>query len=170
MTSDNSVENLKTNIFSKIQELSTTRLLLSVIAFNLVSAFMFPLIRDDFFYKIMANFFPFDSFYEELFVVTVIAPLFETTIFQYGLMSLTIIFSKQIFKKELIPLAILVSITPYSWSHFDNYVYMIQMMISGLSYCVFYLIIKKRNMNAFLYTFAVHAICNLLVLGLKHIF
>ena len=118
----------------------------------------------------MENFLPFDSWYEELFVVTVIAPLFETTMYQYCLMSLIIILSKWIFKKELIPLGILISVMACASSHFDNYVYMIQMMISGFSYCVFYLILEKRNKNAFLYTVAIHMICNLLVFCLKQIY
>ena len=169
MTLNNSVENIKTRIFSKIQELRTPGLFLYVIGFNLASTFLFLLFRKDFFYTIMANFFPFDSLYEELFVVAVIAPLFETTIYQYGVMSIIIILSKLIFKKELIPLAILISITTYSWSHYDDYIYMIQMMISGISYCVFYLILEKRNQNAFIYTLLVHMLCNLFVFSLKHI-
>jgi hypothetical protein len=164
-----SEENLRESIFSKIKELRTTSLFLSVITYNLTAAFLFLLIRKDFFYTIMENFLPFDSWYEELFVVTVIAPLFETTMYQYSLMSLIIILSKWIFKKELIPLGILISVMAYASSHFDNYVYMIQMMISGFSYCVFYLILEKRNKNAFMYTVTIHIICNLLVFCLKQI-
>jgi hypothetical protein len=163
-------ESFKKNIFSGIQDLKIPVLFLSVIAFNLAAAFLFLLFRNDFFYTIMAYFFPFDSLYEELFVVAVIAPLFETTMYQYGVMSIILILSKRVFKQELIIPAILISILTYSWSHFDDYVYMIQMMISGLSYCIFYLILEKRNKNAFMYTLAVHMICNFLVFCLKHIY
>jgi len=166
MTLNKGEKNLET---ARILALRTPGLFLSVITYNLAAALLFLVFRKDFFYTINENFFPFDSWNEELLVVTVIAPLLETTIYQYGIMSITLFLSKLIFKKELISFAILISGTAYAWSHFDDYVYMIQMMVSGLSYSIFYLILEKRNKNAFIYTLLVHMLCNLFVLGLKHI-
>lgn len=163
----NSKVNLKESTLSSIRELKTPNLILYVLAFNLTLAFIFAAIRNDFLYIIHANFLPFDSLYEELLIVLFIAPLSETVLYQYAIIDITLFLSKLMFKKELIILSIILSAICYSWSHLYDYIYMTQMVISGLSYSIFYTLIKQRNMNAFLYSFIVHVVSNLLVLGLN---
>lgn len=165
----NSTVNLKESILSSIRELKTPSLILYVLALNLIVVFIFSAIRNDFSYIIHANFLPFDSFYEELLIVLLIAPLVETVLYQYAIIDITLFLSKLIFKKELIVLSIILSAICYSLSHLYDYVYMIQMVIAGLLFSIFYNVIKQRNKNAFLYSLLVHLICNLLVFGLIHI-
>lgn len=165
----NSIVNLKESILSSIRELKTPSLILCVLALNLIVAFIFAAIHNDFSYIIHANFLPFDSFYEELLIVLLIAPLAETVLYQYAIIDITLFLSKLMFKKELIVLSIILSAICYSLSYLYDYVYMIQMVIVGLLYSFFYTVIKQRNMNAFLYSLLVHVLYNLLVFGLKHI-
>lgn len=164
-----STVNLTERIFSGLRELKTPSLMLNILAFNLALAVIIAPIRNDFIYTIHANFLPFDSLNEELLVVLFLAPLIETVLYQYAIIDVSLYLLKLIFKKELIIVSIILSAISYSLIHLYDYVYMIQMVIAGFLYSVFYVVVKQKNRNALLYSLVLHILCNILMFGLKHI-
>lgn len=164
----NLAENLKECILLRFKELKTPYLILYLVGFNSAIAFIFFLIRFEFVYIIHSNFLPFDSLAEEIFMVLLLGPIIETGLYQYAIIDLTILFTKFVFKKELIVVAILLSAICYSLSHSFDYLYMAQMVIAGSTYSIFYIVTKQKNINAFIYTVILHSLCNLSLFGLKH--
>ncbi len=93
-----------------------------------------------------------------IFILTVvIAPIFETFIFQFLLIEILLTFK---LKKEII---IYISAILFAATHNYNFVYFIAIIFSGLIYAAYYLYLKSKNKNALFYVILLHSVSNLFI-------
>jgi len=96
------------------------------------------------------------SFPFKLILLILIAPLFETLVFQFAIIEIV----KKISKNSII--AILMSALVFASTHFYDFYYVVSALIVGLLLAIFYLTYKNRTF-AFFSVFFVHSINNLIV-------
>lgn len=156
-------------IIFRLRNISTALLTGLAILFNLTISFVFAFISVLVDYPINSNFLKFDSLIEELVIVAVLAPLLETFIYQYGLIAIVLLLYRKLFNRESIIAGVILPALIFASCHGYNYLYMFAALFIGLSLNSFYIIVKSRNHNAFIYTTIVHAMCNLTSFTLKNV-
>ncbi|MGK0469095.1 CPBP family glutamic-type intramembrane protease [Clostridium sp.] len=97
------------------------------------------------------------SLLSTIIVASIIGPIVETFIFQYGIIE--ILSSIKIFKEKNIIIAIISSLI-FGFSHSYSYLYIFYGFIIGLLLAYSYLIYKKKNFSAFWVIFWIHCIRN----------
>lgn len=106
----------------------------------------------------------FETKLEEFVLVVILAPLLETLIFQYS------IISNIIGRRPNTSLfACIVSAVLFGLSHFYSPEYIFKTFISGLLFGTLFLVGCKKNKNAFVVVAITHSIYNLTVFCLKQI-
>ncbi|WP_333861548.1 CPBP family glutamic-type intramembrane protease [Clostridium sp.] len=97
------------------------------------------------------------SLLAKIIVGSIIGPILETIIFQYGIIE--ILSSIKIFKEKKIIIAIISSLL-FAISHSYSYLYISYSFIIGLVLAYSYLTYKKKNFSAFGVVFWIHCIRN----------
>lgn len=161
--------NMKDNLLFSFRRISTPLLIVIAFTFNMLLSLTFAFVSHKAGYPINANFLAFDSLWEEIIIVIILAPIIETVVYQYFLVDVTLYLTSVIFKKQSIILAILIPAICFALSHKYNYLYVANTLIAGLSLNLFYVLVKLRKQNAFICTVIVHSVYNLAVFTLKHI-
>lgn len=93
--------------------------------------------------------------------VILIAPVFETVIFQWlAVEGAKYVFSKVKIKHYIFP--VLVSAFIFGLNHYYNFSYMIVTFFSGSIYAFSYILIKKRRENPIVVISIMHALFNLI--------
>ncbi|MBX2897309.1 MAG: CPBP family intramembrane metalloprotease [Cyclobacteriaceae bacterium] len=99
---------------------------------------------------------------ENLLLIFVIAPIFETLIFQFGVIEITHILSKKSTLQS--PVSIILSTLLFSFSHFNGNTYLFaNSFLSGVVLATIYFIAMKKNLFPFLSTSLTHLMSNLFV-------
>lgn len=93
----------------------------------------------------------------QIIVASIIGPLLETFIFQYGIIE--ILSSNKIFKEKKIIIAIISSLL-FGISHSYSYLYMFYAFIIGLFLAYSYFVYKKKGFSAFWIVFIIHCLRN----------
>ncbi len=106
----------------------------------------------------------FETKLEEFVLVVILAPLFETLIFQYSIISHII--GK---RPNALLFACIVSAVFFGLSHFYSPEYIFKTFISGLLFGTLFLVGYKKNKNAFVVVTITHSIYNLTVFCLRQI-
>jgi len=96
------------------------------------------------------------SLNEIFFLTVIIAPLFETLIFQFLIIELLYFFKV---KNNSI---IIISTVLFAISHNYNIVYILAIIFPGLMYATYYLYLKINKKNGFILIFSLHAFSNLI--------
>ncbi|WP_276358920.1 CPBP family intramembrane glutamic endopeptidase [Daejeonella sp. H1SJ63] len=152
---------------SFIQRLNTFKLLLIVLLANLILSSVFAILRQKYGYSMDPKMLNFDSVLEEFIVVVVVAPVFETVVFQYFMITLMLFLAQRFFKRDLAAFAIILPAICFGFSHTYNNLYVLNTFLAALMINYFYILVKSRNQNAFILTVILHALYNFSVFGLK---
>ena len=107
-----------------------------------------------------------DSFtgWKQLLLVVVAAPLLETLIFQYA------IITSMLNTVRSTALAVFVSALAFCLTHFYSPQYVVATFCSGILFAILYLVFQQKNNRGFLYVFLIHSIYNFFVFAMKHWF
>lgn len=100
----------------------------------------------------------------KLLIVSVFIPLFETFLYFY----LPYVILKYFFEKKeniIYPIFFIVSTCLFSLDHRYNISYLINALVAGALYSIFYIIYLKKNMNPFWCIMLLHSFYNLFVLA-----
>ena len=81
---------------------------------------------------------------EQFVIVVIFAPIFETAIFQFGIIELINKINWLRGFRYLNLVAIIISSLFFSLSHFQSYVYLISSLISGILYASSYVFVRHR--------------------------
>jgi hypothetical protein len=100
----------------------------------------------------------FDSKKEAFIIAVFLAPLIETLIFQYSIISSFLEKRPKAFLFACIFSALL-----FGLSHFYSSVYILKTFISGLLFGTLYLVVSQKKQNAFIAVVIAHALYNLIV-------
>ncbi|PJE47998.1 MAG: hypothetical protein CUR34_00520 [Sediminibacterium sp.] len=100
----------------------------------------------------------FDSKKEEFLFVVILAPLIETLIFQYSI--ITSLLEK---RPKAYLFACIFSAILFGLSHFYSPVYILKTFFSGLLFATLYLVVSQKKRNAFIAVVIAHALYNLTV-------
>jgi CAAX prenyl protease-like protein len=103
----------------------------------------------------------FRSSKEQFILVVILAPVFETLIFQYSIIDMVLIK----FKSE--GLAILLSALGFSLIHVYSVQYWVATFLSGLLFAFLFLVLSRKNSKPILYITILHAVYNLFVLWMR---
>ncbi len=114
-------------------------------------------------YPIQRNFPPFESVTQEFFLVVIFAPIIETALFQYLILGLVLSIIESIFKREHFYTGAVIAAVCFALFHYYNFGYVLVTFFAGLSFNLFYHIIKLQGRNAFVHTVIVHATYNLIL-------
>lgn len=153
--------NLK-KINTYFSELSLLKLMIWAIVANLQISVFFNLIACLFFNNSLNdNVNEFASTKEEFIAVVIIAPVFETLLFQYSLIELFI-------KKTNKLYACLISSLIFALFHLYNLYYFLFAIFTGLIFAYLYITCRKRN-RAIILTMVCHSLYNLIIFFLKRI-
>ncbi|WP_160692258.1 CPBP family intramembrane glutamic endopeptidase [Clostridium sp. C2-6-12] len=93
----------------------------------------------------------------QIIIGSIIGPLIETFIFQYGIIE--ILSSTKIFKEKNIIIAVISSLL-FGISHSYSYIYMVYAFIIGLLLAYSYFVYRKKGFSAFWIVFIIHGIRN----------
>ncbi|OYZ52051.1 MAG: hypothetical protein B7Y11_12755 [Sphingobacteriia bacterium 24-36-13] len=104
----------------------------------------------------------FDTKYEEFLLVVFFAPLLETLIFQYSIISY--ILEK---RPNAYLFSCIFSATLFGLSHFYSPEYILKTFFSGLLFGSLYLVVQNKNKNSFLIVAVAHSIYNLIIFCLR---
>jgi len=104
----------------------------------------------------------FDTKFEEFLLVVFFAPLLETLIFQYSIISYILEKRPNAYLFSCIFSAIL-----FGLSHFYSPEYILKTFFSGLLFGSLYLVVKDKNKNSFLIVAVTHSIYNLIIFFLR---
>jgi membrane protease YdiL (CAAX protease family) len=107
-----------------------------------------------------------ESFFIQLFLVGILAPIFETLIFQTAIIEIVYIIRK--IKKYRIFIACFASTTLFGLEHTFSVAYFILGLIIGLYLSIFYIYSKKKGINPTLSVLLVHASWNIFALFYNH--
>ncbi|OHC84588.1 MAG: hypothetical protein A2546_07970 [Sphingobacteriia bacterium RIFOXYD2_FULL_35_12] len=106
----------------------------------------------------------FDSKLEEFFIVVIFAPILETLIFQYSIISYILGKRPNAYLFTCIFSAIL-----FGLSHFYSPEYILKTFFSGLLFGTLYLVVQNKNNNAFIIVAIAHSIYNFIGFCLRQI-
>ncbi len=162
-------ENFRNSLLLSFGRISTPLLIVMTWIFNLALSLVFAFIIHKTGNSFNLNFKPFDSMQEEMLLVLVFAPFFETVFYQYFLIETILYFSQLISKRESLILAILIPALIFAMSHTYNYAYVAHTLIGGMSLNLLFVLVKLRKQNAFICTGIAHALYNLGVFTLKYL-
>lgn len=107
-----------------------------------------------------ANPIPFDSLYEEIFLVILIAPVFETMLYQF--------LPSYIFRNNNRIITILVSSIFFGMSHWYSILNFIYGILIGLLFIISYILIDLRKVNPLIVICLAHMLYNLTAFVLNH--
>ncbi|OYW79516.1 MAG: hypothetical protein B7Z27_05395, partial [Sphingobacteriia bacterium 32-37-4] len=106
----------------------------------------------------------FDSKVEEFFIAVIFAPILETLIFQYFIISYILDKRPNAYLFTCFFSAIL-----FGLSHFYSPEYILKTFFSGLLFGTLYLVVQNKNNNAFIIVTIAHAIYNFIGFCLRQI-
>jgi uncharacterized protein len=99
---------------------------------------------------------------ENIILILLIAPVFETLLFQFGVIEITHIFLKRTYL--LRPTSIILSSLLFGFSHFNGNAYLfVNSLMSGVILSSLYLTAMKKDFFSFLSTSLTHIMSNLFV-------
>ncbi len=105
---------------------------------------------------------------DEILLIVLAAPLFETLIFQFAVIELgSMLLAKYKYKNLALTI---ISAMLFTASHLINLFYLLHSFTSGLVLACTYFEAKKRDANAIASTFIVHSIFNFLSFFLNQVF
>lgn len=148
---------------SYLGELSKTKLITLALVINVFFAFFISFLVDTFTSSSLADGTkPFNSIYQEILIAIILAPIFETFIFQH--------LAIKIFKIKLpLSCACLLSALLFSLLHDYNIYYQISMFLPGLSFALVYCAVGQ-NRDGIWATAVLHALFNLVACISQRIF
>jgi hypothetical protein len=97
---------------------------------------------------------------ENILLILLIGPIFETLLFQCGVIEITHILLKR--TSLLGPISIILSTLLFAFSHFNGNTYLfVNSLISGIILSLIYLIAMKKDLSPFFSTSLIHIMSNL---------
>jgi membrane protease YdiL (CAAX protease family) len=146
----------KYNVLIKgFQKIPVFYLIVSLILFDIFISAIFSFLL---FPEEHTNVFDFPSKAEAFFITVLFAPLIETALFQYFIISKLI--KKFGYENQLFITTISASL--FGLSHYYSMPYIIKAFITGFFYGTLYLVLLKRKKSPFLYVSLTHSIYNLI--------
>ncbi|MDO8997083.1 MAG: CPBP family intramembrane metalloprotease [Sediminibacterium sp.] len=104
----------------------------------------------------------FDTKFEEFLIVVLFAPLLETLIFQYSIISY--ILGR---RSNAYLFACIFSAALFGLSHFYSPEYILKTFFSGLIFGTLYLVAQNKNNNAFIVVAVTHSLYNFIIFFLR---
>lgn len=98
---------------------------------------------------------------DKILMIVLLAPIFETLIFQFGIIEGLLILTKKIKLSNHYLLIILISSIAFSLSHFGSIFTIIHSFFSGLVLSTLYIYARVKELKPFFSTFLVHSLFNL---------
>lgn len=154
------LNNLYENRLAQLSKMSVVKLIFLTVVIEIIVALVFSFLL-----------FPdhtagpkFENRTEEFFTAVFFAPLIETLIFQYALISYILSKWSNAFLLSCIVTAIL-----FGLSHIYSPEYILKTFLSGLLFGTLYLVAFKKKTNAFIVVAVAHSIYNFIVFCLRNI-
>ncbi len=148
-------------IHNYLIKINRFKLVFFAVVLNFLFSLIFSYVSDVIFEKkLLYGFKNLGSLYNEFILVILIAPLFETLLFQYGII--------EIVRKKFTPLVCCsISALIFALMHTYNLFYFFFAFLGGLLFAYLYFI-GKSIINGFLLAFSVHLIYNCIVFLIKN--
>ncbi len=144
--------NLYNSLLIKLNRQSALKLIVGFFFLEILSSFIFGKL----FPYGASNGFKFDSVLEEIIAVVFVAPLVETYLIQYLIITTILKYSRQ---NTL--LALFISALVFGLSHYYSIPYIVKTFFAGISFGTLFLSQKPNYNRAFIYVLITHASYNL---------
>lgn len=154
------LNNLYINTIKILSKISLIRLIFLTVFFEIFVGVLFTILVSS--KKMIGP--EFDTKIEEFFLVVFFAPLLETLIFQYSIISY--ILDK---RPNAYLFSCIFSATLFGLSHFYSPEYILKTFFSGLLFGTLYLVVQNKNKNAFFVVAVTHSVYNLIIFFLRQI-